>query len=209
MTIIDLSHVSSTGMAVYPGDETMPVIRRLTEHGPTGHQSSAFEMGCHASTHIDLPLHFRAGEASLEEFPLARCCGPAVVIDAAEGRIGPEVLDGVDLEHVEFVIFRTGWESRWTTPEYYASWPWLAVETAQRLADAGLKGVGIDSPSIDNAVDQSAHVVLAAAGLLNVENMANLNALPARPFTLLVLPLKLEGAEASPVRAAALVEGDD
>lgn len=209
MNIIDLSHAVRTAMAVYPGDETMPVIRRLTEHGASSHQSSAMEMGCHAGTHIDLPLHFRAGETDAGAYPLDRCCGRAVVVDAPEGLIGPEVLEGIDLADIDFVVFRTGWERHWDAPDYYASWPYLAPETARRLAAAQLKGVGLDSPSIDNAVDQSAHVILAEAGFVNIENMANLAALPSQSFTLLILPLKLDGAEASPVRAAALVEGAD
>jgi kynurenine formamidase len=207
MTIIDLSHVLRTGMAVYPGDPSVPTITRLAEHGPSSHQSSALEAGCHAGTHIDLPLHFKDGEQALEAYPLDRCWGRAVVVDAPAGEIGPDTLDGVDLAAADFVIFRTGWESRWGTPDYYADWPWLAADTARRLAAAGLKGVGIDGPSIDTAIDQTAHVVLAAAGFVNIENMANLGALPSQPFTLLILPLKLEGAEASPVRAAALIDG--
>ena len=209
MTLIDLSHVLRSGMDVYPGDPTVPTVTRLSEHGPSAHQASKFETGCHAGTHVDLPLHFRAGEDALEAYPLERCWGRALVVDAPAGEIGPDALAGADLADVDFVIFRTGWERRWGTPAYYADWPWLAPDTARLLAAAGLKGVGIDSPSIDTAVDQTAHVVLAEAGFLNIENMANLAALPARPFTLLVLPLKLEGAEASPVRAAALIGEDD
>lgn len=209
MTLIDLSHDVTDGMTVYPGDATVPTIRRHSEHGPDSHQSSSFEMGCHAGTHIDLPLHFLAGEAALEAFPLERCVGRGAVVDAPAGAIPPEALDDVDLDAAEFVILRTGWESRWGGLGYYDGWPWLAEATARRLAAAGLKGIGLDTPSLDPHGVATAHDILAAAGCLNIENLCNLAALPRDGFTLLVLPLKLSGAEASPVRAAALLDGED
>ena len=76
---------------------------------------------------------------------------------------------------------------------------------AELLAGAGLKGVGLDTPSLDTFGGQADHDICAPAGMVNIENLANLGALPLEGFTLLVLPLKLEGTEASPVRAVAIV----
>ena len=205
MKLLDLSHTLATGLPVYPGDETVPRIIRNSSHGPDSHQSSSLVTGCHAGTHIDLPLHFLDGEPALEDFPLEGCAGRAVVLDAGEGRIDAGILDGVDLGGVDFVVFRTGWERRFGGADYYRDWPWLDPALARRLAAADLKGVGLDTPSIDPFGGDTAHGVLAAAGMINIENMANLSAAPAGPFTLLVLPLKLRGAEASPVRAVALI----
>jgi kynurenine formamidase len=203
MKLIDLSHVLETGMAVYPGDPVSPRIQRLSDHGAGSHRSSALDTGCHAGTHIDLPLHFLAGEPALEAFPAERCVGTAVVVDAPAGAAPPSVLDGVDPAGLDFVLLRTGWSRHWGTPRYYADWPHLAPATARRLAAMSLKGVGLDTPSIDPFGEETAHRLLAAAGLINIENLANLAALPAGRFELLVLPLRLSGAEASPVRAVA------
>ncbi len=205
MQLIDLSHLVTTGMAVYPGDETVPTIERLVSHGAETHQVSALSMGCHAGTHIDLPLHFLAGQPGLDAYPLSRCLGRGVVVDTDPGEIPPSALDGTDLASVDFVVFRTGWERHWGSPRYYDGWPWLAAETSRLLADADLMGVGLDSPSIDTFGETASHDILARAGCLNIENLANLAQLPSTEFQLLVLPLKLDGAEASPVRAAALI----
>jgi len=205
MEVVDLSHTLRTGMPVYPGDETVPVIRRLSEHGEGSHQSSALVTGCHAGTHIDLPLHFRAGAPPLEDYPPEGCIGRARVFDVPQGRIPADALDGADLADVDFVLLRTGWERHWGAPAYYRDWPWLEPGLAERLAGAGLRGVGLDSPSIDPRGGQASHEILAAAGLINVENLANLDRLPDEGFLFAALPLKLEGAEASPVRAVALI----
>jgi kynurenine formamidase len=182
---------------------------RFSEHGGDRHLSSGLRMGCHVGTHIDLPLHFRAGEPGLDGFPLDRCWGRARVVDTVTsktpGALPTEVLAGVDLSGVDHIILRTGWERHWGTPRYYEAWPYLSEELARRLAEANLAGVGLDSPSVDRLGERSAHDRLAAAGLINIENLTNLALLPATDFDLLVLPLRLADTEASPVRAAALV----
>lgn len=203
MPLIDLSHLLTDGMAVYPGDEIVPEIRRLSDHGAGSHRSSAWSAGCHSGTHIDLPLHFRAGEPDLAAYPLDRCRGTAVVVDAPQDAVPAAALEGIDLAGVDFVLLRTGWEEHWGTPRYYERWPWLAPEAAERLAASGLKGVGLDSPSVDPFGVETSHRILAAAGMINIENLAHLGSLPRGRFAFWALPLRLDGAEASPVRAAA------
>jgi len=208
MHLVDLSHVIRSGMAVYPGDVTVPQIVRESSHGPDSHQSSSLRLGCHVGTHIDLPLHFLDGQPDLAAFPLERCRGRAVAVDAAVGAVDADVFAGLDLADVDFVLIRTGWESRWGTPDYYDGWPFITAVAARLLAAAGLKGVGLDSPSVDPHGVTDAHGILAAAGLINVENLTNLVALPAAGFVFQALPLRLDGAEASPVRAMALLDAE-
>jgi len=209
MRVIDLSHTIVAGMDQYPGDDQPLRLLTRTEHGPANHMSSALEFGCHVGTHIDTPLHFRAGEPGLGTGPLDAFWGRARVIDAPAGdQPGPLAagsLDDLDLEHLDFLLFRTGWERHWGSDRYYAAWPYLGEELTERIATADLRGIGLDSPSLDPLGGQAAHARLAARGMINIENLANLAALPSRPFELFVLPLRLEGTEGSPVRAVALV----
>jgi kynurenine formamidase len=211
LPLIDLSHVVASGMPQWPGDAQPLAIHRNSVHGPDSHMSSSVAFGCHVGTHIDAPLHFLDGAPGVDAMPLDRFTGPALVVRCGDGEtaaaIGPEVLDGHDLAEVDFVLFATGWDRHWGTPRYYEEWPWLAPALAERLAAAGLKGVGLDTPSLDPYDGQAAHDICAPAGMINVENLANLGALPERGAELIVLPLKLDGTEASPVRAVARVEG--
>lgn len=213
MRLVDLSHPIVTGMAQWPGDRQPLRIVRLADHGAAPCRSSRLEIGCHVGTHVDAPGHFLAGAPGVDELPLERFSGPAVVIRpapagevAAPGPLAAALLDGVDLEGIGFVLFDTGWSRHWGSPAYYGDWPWLSGDLAVRLASAGLKGVGLDAPSIDGLTGRRAHDLFAAAGMVNLENLANLGALPGRGFELLALPLPLVGAEASPVRAIAILE---
>ena len=104
------------------------------------------------------------------------------------------------------MLFDTGWSRYWGQPRYYEDWPWLSGELAGRLASCGLKGVGLDTPSLDGFNGRRAHDVCAAAGMVNLENLANLGELPTRGFSVLALPLNVAATEASPVRAVALFD---
>ncbi len=210
MRIVDLSHTIISGMAQWPGDEQPLLIHRRSMHGQQTHMSSSLEFGCHIGTHIDAPLHFKAEEAGIDALPLERFIGQARLIrlpaDTKEGPLGPEILAGHELAGVDFVLLATGWARHWGTREYYRAWPFLSAELALDLAGRGLKGVGLDTPSLDGFSGRAAHDICAAVGMINIENLAGLDNLPVEAFTLHVLPLKLEGTEASPVRAIALWE---
>lgn len=213
MAWIDLSHTITSAMPQWRGDDQPLAVHRKSEHGQDSHMSSSLEIGCHVGTHIDAPLHFLAGAPGVDKMPLDRFQGSGLVADvrqgiqqeAAPGALGPEVLDGVDLSAVDFVLFLTGWDRYWGQERYYLEWPWLSAELARMLAAAKLKGVGLDTPSLDDFGGQAAHEICAAAGMINIENLTALEALPSAGFQFQALPLKLRATEASPVRAVAWV----
>ncbi len=213
MSWIDLSHTIIPDMPQWRGDNQRLALHRRSEHGPDGHLSSALEFGCHVGTHIDAPLHFLAGQPGLDELPVEQFCGPALVVDLRDGTSGeapvagqgPEVLTGFDLGQVDFVLFLTGWDRHWGQERYYREWPWLSSGLAQLLADSGLKGVGLDTPSLDDFKGHLAHDICAAAGMINIENLTGLEKLPRIGIQFHAFPLKLLATEASPVRAVAWV----
>jgi kynurenine formamidase len=210
MRWIDLSHEIRDGMDQYPGDPRPVRLIRECLHGPDPYMVTSLELGCHVGTHVDAPLHFGPDQAGVDRLPLAACAGPARVLDvrtaATAGPLTATVLP-VDWRcDVDFLLLHTGWSRHWGTPRYYANWPRLTVDLAARLVGAGLKGVGIDGPSIDDLDRREGHDLFAAAGMINLENLTGLDALPCDPFLLVALPLKLQGTEGSPVRAAALLD---
>lgn len=210
MRLIDLSHAIVTDMPQWPGDRQPLRVVRCSEHGPRTPECSRLEFGCHIGTHVDAPRHFLAGAGGVDDLPLDRFAGPGLVVRPGPGTpAGPlaaGLVDGLDLGGIDFVLFDTGWARHWGQPGYYEDWPWLSPELAGCLAAAGLKGVGLDTPSLDGFNGRAAHDLCAAAGMINLENLANLPALPVRGFRVLALPLKLQATEASPVRAAALLD---
>ncbi len=208
--IIDLSHTIVADMPQWPGDDQPLKLHRRSMHAESTHMSSSLEFGCHVGTHIDAPLHFLAGQQGIDEIPLSHFMGPGLVIRCGDGErtepLAAELLAKVDLTGVDFVIFDTQWSQYWGSSRYYERWSYLSPELAAALAKSGLKGVGLDTPSLDPYHAQIAHDICAPAGMINIENLTNLQALPDRGFQLQVVPLKLDQTEASPVRALAILE---
>ena len=103
------------------------------------------------------------------------------------------------------VLIRTGWDKRWGTNSYQQGVPYLAPETIDLLVRDGAALVGVDFSTIDAPVDPSrtARSRLLRAGVLVVENLCNLSALPTDGFRFFAVPLRISGGVAIPVRAFA------
>jgi kynurenine formamidase len=105
------------------------------------------------------------------------------------------------------VLIHTGWDRHWRTDDYFENHPFLTAAAADRLASAGAALVGIDSHNIDDTRTRTrpVHTRLLGAGVLIVEHMTNLGALPDRGFRFSAVPPKVKGMGTFPVRAFAEV----
>ena len=156
---IDLSHVISDGLVTYPGLPA-PVIgthlsREAAEqaYGPgVTFQIGMIEICTNTGTYLDVPFHRFADGHDLSELALDRVAGvPAVCLDARSGR-------AVDLADVDLsplaghaVLVRTDHSQHFATPRYAEDAPHLTARAAERLADAQVVCVGIDSISSPTA----------------------------------------------------------
>ncbi|NUW37992.1 cyclase family protein [Nonomuraea sp. SMC257] len=215
--LVDLSVPIATGMPVYPGDPEVAVGPALTA-ARDGVNVLALHLGSQSGTHVDAPFHIDDALPTLDELPLERFAGPAVVVDA-RGReprsaIGAEAFAAVPAGGVPpIVLVATGWSAHWGTGAY-AAHPYLTEEAARLLVDRGVRTVGIDALSVDPsgqagpAEDFPAHRVLCGAHAVIAENLTGLDRVLAaqaagRPVEAWLLPLRLPGADGAPVRAVA------
>lgn len=156
---------------------------------------------------MDAPFHVDDSLPTLDQLPLERFTGPAVVADlrGQEGPIGPEDLDDLPLGPGVVLLLCTGWSRHWGTSRYDEH-PWLDPTAARLLLGTGVRTVGIDAPSIDRPGDPAlpTHHLLARAGAVIAENLTNLEAVPAGA-QIWLLPLPLTGADGAPVRAVAVI----
>ncbi|MGQ0630001.1 MAG: cyclase family protein [Sporichthyaceae bacterium] len=204
MTLVDLSHPIATAMPVWPGDPEVTLTPAATV-ATHGYNLLAVHLGSQTGTHVDAPFHVDDTLPRLDELPLERFCGPAVVADLRghTGAIGPAHLAGLDLAPGVVLLLCTGHSRYWATPRY-AAHPWLDAEAARMILDAGVRTVGIDAPSIDAPSDPAlpTHHVLARAGAVIVENLTHLEALVGGgEVRVWLFPLPLAGADGAPVRA--------
>ncbi|MFD8219840.1 cyclase family protein, partial [Streptomyces sp. NPDC059697] len=143
---LDLSVPVVTGMPVYPGDPEVEVSRalRVAEHGVN---VLRLHMGSQSGTHVDAPYHVDEAWPTLDDLPLERFAGPAVVADVrglpARAPITPDLLTpalGL-LRPGSILLLATGWSRYWGTEDYPAH-PWLTPEAAEAVVAAGVLTVG-------------------------------------------------------------------
>ena len=86
--------------------------------------------------------------------------------------------------------------------------PCLTPEAAAFVAELPIKGIGEDCISIDpcNSADFPNHMTLLGAGLVNTENLKNLDRLLGKKFTFATLPLKFENSDGCSCRAVAIID---
>ncbi|MFN8208504.1 MAG: cyclase family protein [Bacteroidales bacterium] len=207
--IIDLSHPIRNGMPVYPGTEE-PLLERpftIEEHG---FREARIRMVSHTGTHMDSPAHMIARGKTLDEYPAGYFIGKAICLPLCEGTpaIKPETIHLLEMVEPDFILFRTGWSKFWGKNEYLGKFPLPDRQSINWITKHGVRGIGIDAISVDpvGAAEFPNHIQLLGAGLVIVENLTNLENLPEDSFTFSCLPLPMEHADGSPVRAVAIVK---
>ena len=208
MKVYDLTHTIKNDMPVYPGTE-QPQLTTACTIEEAGYRETLLHMFSHTGTHMDAPAHMLLDGAPLDSYDADKFTGTAVVVDCrGEADISLPLLQRYDLDGVDFVLFCTGWDKKWGTPDYYEGFPCLTADAAAHLASLPLKGVGEDSISLDpcDSVDFPNHITLLRADFVNTENLTGLDALIGRRFTFVTLPLKFENSDGCSCRAIAMEE---
>lgn len=205
--IYDLSYTVGPDTMAYPGTEK-PALRVMNTVEKDGFQETLLTMFSHAGTHMDAPAHMIIGADCLDKLPAERFCGRAYIMDCTPFGEGSEIPMAAlpELEGLDFLILSTGWEKFWGRDEYFGRFPVLSGEAADKVAAAGLSGVGVDMMSVDpmDTVDFPVHMRFFRKGMVIIENLRNLAGLRGKYVELYALPLKYENADGAPVRVAAI-----
>lgn len=209
MRIVDLTHILSEDMPLYPSIPR-PSFQDIATVETDGYGMSEFRFWNHIGTHIDAPSHHVIGP-TLDQIPPERLITHALVLDFTQhpkGLIGIESIEPHlrKIEPGSFVLINSGNSVRWGTEAYWTGWCYPDEEAARALIARGISGIGFDGPSADRVNLESfpLHKVWLGAHRLILENVANLNQVPER-FLLVIAPLHVRGANGAPTRLFALL----
>ena len=202
--LIDISPLVSPRLGVWPGDVPFARAAGLRLEDGASCELSSIQTTLHLGAHADAPCHRLRGARPIHVMPLETFYGPCQVVEVRVPR-GARIRPA-DLRvavRAPRVLFKTG---TFPDPETFTiDFAGLSPELVETLHEAGVLLVGIDTPSVDPFEDErlESHGALAKRGIVNLEGLV-LSGVPAGRYTLVALPLRLEGAEASPLRAALL-----
>jgi kynurenine formamidase len=216
--LIDLSHRIVGGMTVFPGDPEVTVAPAATLHDD-GFRVSALHLGSHTGTHLDAPSHSIDDGATLDGIALEQLIAPLVVLDArhraARDTVGLTVLESAPpVRPGDIVAVHTGWDARFGDPTYREH-PVIDLALATALWQRGVRVLGVDTlnpdpswPAADGSWQLPVHEFWLGNGGVIVENLASLDRVPPTGAEAIILPLRLDGLDGSPVRAVARVPDD-
>lgn len=188
----------------------------------TGFRIQQIKMHAGIGTHIDAPAHCFAGAKTVAQLSLDHLITHCIMIDVSHQATETFSVSPTDITMFEqqygritknsFVVFYSGWDTYWSTPERYCNhyhFPSIGRDAIALLLERDIAGVGIDTLSPDRPSDGfPVHEQMLGAGKYIVENIANARSLPPTGSYSFVLPINFaEGAEA-PVRAIALKQRD-
>jgi kynurenine formamidase len=234
-TLVDLSHDYSDETVFWPTADAFKlekVADGVTEQGYY-YAANNFATAEHGGTHIDAPVHFAKGHWSVEQIPLDRLVGDAIVVDVTataagqvDYRVSPADFAAWERTNGEIpagsiVLIRTGYSAFWPDAARYLGtsergpaavaklhFPGLHQDAARWLAEIRkVKAVGIDTASIDDGQSTlyETHRMLYERDIPAFENLTNLDRLPARGAFIVALPMKIKGGTGAPLRAIAMI----
>lgn len=226
---IDLTYPLNSANAFWPGENYKPFqLKTIATIENDGVLSKAICLPEHLGTHLDAPNHFEKNQPSVEKLTATQLFGPGVVID-----IAPQAEQNADytlsLDDVKrweqehgpipdraIVLLHTGWGRFWGNVSRFQNrdargqlhFPSFSAEAARYLIEKRkARGLGIDNLSIDpgNSKDFPVHHIVNKAGRFGLENVAHLDQLPPRGFSLIVAPMKIENGTGGPTRIWAIL----
>jgi kynurenine formamidase len=230
-----LSHTYDQSTVFWPTADPFRLEKVADGVTPGGYYYAAnnFFTSEHGGTHIDAPVHFAKGAQSVDQIPLERLFGNAVVIDVVEqsGQNVDYLVTIDDFMRAErdqgaipqeaIVLIRTGFSRRWPDAAKYLGtaergtaavaklhFPGLHPDAARWIVEnRRIKAIGIDTASIDygQSMTYDSHRTLFAAGIPAFENLNALDRLPLRGASIVALPMKIGGGSGGPLRAVAIV----
>lgn len=212
MKPIDLSLTISESIPNFPGSPN-PKMIGWSDIKKNGFNLELLFMSSHTGTHLDAPYHFVKNGIKIHQISLKRLTGKAHLIKIKKNE--NESISVNDVKNFEkknskidensIIIFATDWDKKIHKPNYFTNNPGLSNSAAKYLVSKKVNLVGIDSPSIDlgNNHQFPVHHIFAKNNTLIVENLTNLKKIKKSPFNFSAIPLKIQNATGSPVRAFA------
>lgn len=205
MEWIDISVGVSPDLPVWPGDPPLELERIASLADGDEANVSRLAVGVHVGTHVDAPLHFLEGGASVDQLDPGTLVGPAQVVELPE----VDVIDAAALERAassvtsQRLLFRTRNSRLWDSLDAGFQRDFVAIDEsgARWLVEREVRLVGVDYLSVAPwGQAEATHKVLLEAGVVIVEGLDMRSVEPGQ-YVLYCLPIKLMGSDGAPARA--------
>jgi arylformamidase len=187
----------------------------LTDAPAINSMNTVIVLNTHIGTHIDAPRHFYADGASVSDIALDRIVmREAVVLDVSHKAAGQGVT-GDDLERTgvkpgpgQIAVIKTSWTDRaFGKPEFWSNTIHLEPSVGEWIERRDVSAVAMDCfpekpfwlMTLTSAERGANHKRWLKAGIPMIQMLTRLDRI-APKFTLVALPLNLQGMDGAPAR---------
>lgn len=222
--VVDLSHAYDGAFPTFDGTPGI-IFEPAVKFEGNGYQLWKLTIFEHTGTHIDAPLHFSADGTSVDELPVESLVCPLCIVDikAKAMEDANAMVEPADIEAWvsangaipagACVAMNSGWAAKVgdplyrNTPDGKFAFPGFSKAATDMLAGLNVACIGVDTLSLDpgNSADFAVHFSWLPGGRYGIENLANLEGLPAAGATVVVGAPTHKGGTGGPARVLALV----
>jgi kynurenine formamidase len=222
--VVDLTHTYDGSFPTFDGNPGI-IYEPAVKFADSGYQLFKLTIFEHTGTHIDAPLHFSADGTSVADLAPERLVCPLCVIDlTAKAKDDPNAMvEAADIEAWvsangeipagSCVAMNSGWAAKVGSPDYRNNpegkfaFPGFSKAATDMLAGLDVAAIGVDTLSLDpgNSADFAVHFSWLPGGRYGIENMANLDQMPAKGATVFVGAPKHKGGTGGPARIMAMM----
>src|SRR5690242_1621979 len=233
--VVDLTYAFGADSVYWPTAEQFKLETDFEGVTDKGYFYSAYRYSAaeHGGTHIDAPVHFAKGHWTVDAIPLDRLMGDGIVIDVTAqcAKDRDYLVSVADFENWErtngriaagtIVFLRTGFAKYYPDRKTYLGTDERGADAVPKLHFPGLdpaaarwltenrqiKAIGLDTASIDRGQSTlfESHRILFEKNIPAFENVANLDQLPVKGFSIIALPMKIKGGSGGPLRIVAIL----
>lgn len=225
--IISLSHPIHPGIPLWAGDPAIE-LETVALWPIEGYYLRRLAIGEHSATHMNAPKSFFPDGMGIEDYSPESLVLPTIVVDGRSATadtpdycLQTEDVLAWERQHDtippgSLVIFWTGWQDKWPDSQAFFNpdehgvchFPGFSQEATEfLLQERAIAGIGIDTHGVDPSSAPTFPVnrlVLGQQGIV-LENLTNLDQLPATGSTIAIGLLPLMGGSGSPVAVLAFL----
>ena len=222
--VVDLTHAYDGTFPTFDGNPGI-IYEPAVKFADAGYQLWKLTIFEHTGTHIDAPLHFTADGTSVADLAPEQLICPLCVIDLtakaaddANAMVEPADIEAWvsangDIPAGACVAMHSGWAAKVAdplyrnTPDGKFAFPGFSKAATDMLAGLNVASIGVDTLSLDpgNSADFAVHFSWLPGGRFGIENMANLDQMPAAGATVFIGAPKHKGGTGGPARVMAVV----
>lgn len=191
MAFLDLSYPITNNIKEYPEDPKTELQYFKEADFEDSSTVSKLSISLHTGTHIDAPFHYFPKGKKITDYDISDFIGKGNIL-----KLNEKVENTIE----DIAIIKTGWSKYFGSDKYFFKNPYLTEEFSEKLIENNVKGIAIDTCSVDKYGENIIHKKLLKNDIWIVENIRNLEKLDRKSYLSYFIPIKIN-AEASLARA--------